>query len=284
VGEARVVRVQSDKLISAQVVNARMLRSALEQGVRALARKERIDDAWHAFLRPDDVILLKFNQSARDLLGTTPVFADQLMNSLVSAGWGPDRLVVLEASGNAALLRRTRPPDFRWPQAEVDFGSCGRDAFLATLEQVTAIINVPFLKTHHLATMSGCLKNLSHGLIRHPARFHAGGCDPAIARIVASDPLRSRLRLSIVNALRIIHDRGADAGPEDTHPAGVLLLSQDPVAGDAVGYATLNAVRSLRGRDPLLPDARLPRQLLTAAGLGLGTADIDAVRVESLEG
>src|SRR6185369_5735245 len=95
----------------------------------------------------------------------------------------------------------------------VDFG-CGTESFVAALDRVTAMINVPFYKTHHLAGMTGCLKNLSHGLIRRPSRFHANGCDPAIGRIAASAPVRRRMRLHIVNALRIVVSGGSNVSDE----------------------------------------------------------------------
>ena len=55
-------------------------------------------------------------------------------------------------------------------------GGGPRDRLAGVLDQVTAIVNVPFLKTHNLAGMTCCLKNLSHALVKHPAQFHTGGC------------------------------------------------------------------------------------------------------------
>jgi len=275
----RVVNLRSSRVLSGRSVQAPLLRSCLEIGLCALTGRQSAADAWHVFLEPDDVILLKFNQSGSGAIGTSNVMAEELVKSLERGGWSPEQIILLEVSGPEALLRRTRRPDFRWQQREIEFGSAGRDSFLAVLEDATAIINVPFLKTHHMATMSGCLKNLSHGLIRHPARFHENGCDPAIGQIVASAPIRSRLRLNLTNALRVVFDRGPDARAEDLHDAGAMLFSVDPVACDAVGFGILNEIRSVRRLPPLLPNAQVARQLVTASGLGLGQADIEAVEL-----
>lgn len=278
-----VVHVASERVLPVRVIQPALLKDCLVQGLCALTGKADVRDAWHALLQPDDVILVKFNQAGAVLLGTSEAMAAELVQSLTAAGWAPEQLILLEVDRSPSALRKTRLGDTRWQGAEVRFATCGQDAFIAALDQATAIVNVPFLKTHHLATMTGCLKNLSHGLIRHPSRFHGGGCDPAIGEIVASDPIRSKLRLNITNALRVVFDRGPDAREDQTHPCGTLLLSTDPVACDAVGHGLLNEVRSLHNLGPLLPQARLPRSLATAVRLGLGRADAELIDVRRLE-
>lgn len=265
-----VVRVQSPKIVNGQIIQSTLLRTFLERGLCGVTGKQRADDAWHALLRPDDVVLLKFNRSAARELGTTPVLADELVRSLLHAGWSPQQIMVLEAESTSDRLRQLRKPDLRWQGKDVPFRSVGSDRFLAALEDASAIINVPFLKTHHLAVMSGCLKNLSHGLNRHPARFHANGCDPAIAEIVASPPIRSRLRLNVVNAIRGVVDAGPEARREQVHEIGAVLFSTSPAAADQAGFAILNEIRSLRRLPPLLRGASVPPQLKSARIFGLG--------------
>ncbi|MFH1417060.1 MAG: DUF362 domain-containing protein [Planctomycetota bacterium] len=279
--KSRVIRVKSERIMPVRVVQQPLLKDTLDEGLRLLTGEQDVRDAWHHFLSPDDVILLKFNQSGSLMLGTSVPFATALVDSLLSAGWSPDKIMLLEAGGSPRELPKTRMPDMRWQGHVVDFGSSGRDSFLAALDEATAIVNVPFLKTHHLATMTSCLKNLSHGLIRHPARFHAQGCDPAIGEIVASPPVREKVRLHIVNALRVVFDRGPDAGEGTIHTSGTILLGTDPVACDSVGFELLNETRSIRGMGPLLPEAKLPKYLGTAATLGLGNANIERIEVDS---
>lgn len=280
---ARVIRVASKRLVSSRTVNPTILRESLAKGLRALTDTDTVTEAWHRLLRPDDTILLKFNQSGAERIGTTPPLARELVLSLQAAGWSPEKIVVLEVGGDdLRLVRQTRSPDLRWQGEEVHFGDSGRDSFVAALDQATAIINVPFLKTHHLATMTGCLKNLSHGLIRHPARFHGNGCDPAIAEIVASRPIHDRLRLNILNALQVVYDGGPEASAADLHAAGEMVYCQDPVAGDATGFAILNEIRALHGLNPLLPAASIPKFLASAARLGIGRADAEQIRASLL--
>ncbi len=279
----RVVRATSEKVLPARVVQRPVLRDCLSKGLCALTDESDVRDAWYRLFQPDDRILIKFNRSLADRIGTTPPLAEELVSSLTAAGFAPEQLMLLEAESGSDLLRKTRPPDVRWQGREVSFGRSGADVFMAVLDEATAIINVPFLKTHHLATMTCCLKNLSHGLIRRPSRFHGGGCDPAIGEIVASEPIRSKKILNIVNCLRVVFDRGSEATESEIEGCGTLLLARDGVAADAVGYSLLNEIRSKRELAPLLPDARIPRFLATAGRLGIGQwdeAEIDQVKLE----
>jgi hypothetical protein len=277
-----VVKAGPERLSPHGVVAPAFIGDALAEGLCRLTGETNVRDAWRRILRPDDTILLKFNRSGASTLGTTGLVAPVLVRSLAAAGWGYEQIILLEVEDVLPEVKRTGRPDLRWQDAVVDFGASGRDSFLAALDQATALINVAFLKTHHLATISGCLKNLSHGLIRHPARFHAHGCDPAIAEIVASDPIRTKLKLNVVNAIRVIYDRGPAAAEDNIHGAATLLLGRDPVACDAVGCDLLNEVRSLHKRAPLVPEARRPRSLVSAARLGVGNADAERIEVQDV--
>lgn len=212
------------------------------------------------------------------MMGTNSSMGKVLLDSLIDADLSPDRMTMLECDDSVVRDYRLRHSDHRWQEKAMVFGDSGKDVFRADLEWATAIINVPFLKTHHLATMTCCLKNLSHGLIRHPSRFHEGGCDPAIAEIVAHPQIRNRLKLNIVNGLRVVFDRGAEASERDFASEGLLLVSEDPVATDMVGFATLNKIRAERGLGPLLPAPQRPKYLDTAGRIGLGVNDLERIK------
>lgn len=279
---SRVVRIADQRMIPVRIVQRNLLKDYLVEGLLRLTGAKTIADAWHDILAPEDMILIKFNRSGRQQIGTCPAMAAELVDSLVRSGWAPEKIMLLEAGKYPPRPHKTKAPDYRWQGSVVDFGTCGKDSFLAALDQATAIINVPFLKTHHRATLTCCLKNLSHGLIRHPASFHANGCDPAIGEIVASPPIRDKLKLNIVNGLRTVFDGGPEAGVKEMDSVGTLLIGRDPVATDAIAYGILNEIRSLHQLGPLLPGSQAPRQLVTAARLGVGQFDVDAIDLQDL--
>ncbi len=281
---SKVIKLTDRRIIPERVVQGSLLRTSIADGVKALTGEPTYEDAFQSLFKPDDVILVKFNRSAAAQLATSEAMCIALVNLLFNSGFHPDQIMLLEAGEEVTQTLQTKTADIRWQGRIVDFGRSGRDSFIAALDQATAIINVPFLKTHHLATMTSCLKNLSHGLIRHPARFHGGGCDPAIGEIVAAPDIRSKLKLNIVNALRVPFHRGPEAEESDTDTAGTLIIGPDPVACDAVGYATLNQIREQHKLPPLMGPEQVPKQLITASDLGVGHYDEGQIALQLLPG
>ncbi|MFQ5494689.1 MAG: DUF362 domain-containing protein, partial [Phycisphaerae bacterium] len=192
-----------------------------------------------------------------------------LIESLVAAGWPAKRLVCLEAPPGLAASAGTHPARRGFDLSETDFGS-GRDQFASVLRQITALIDVPFLKTHNICGMTSCLKNLSHGLVKHPARYHGNGCSPYIGDIVGAAPIRSRLRLCRVDAFRVVFSPGPPARAATVSDEGVLLASTDPVAADRVGLTVLNDIRRERGLEPVGGSAVGPAYLRAAHDRGVG--------------
>jgi hypothetical protein len=274
-----VVEASSDHVINTAGIQPTQLKDMIGRGLEALTGHADVADAWQSILKPDDVIGVKFNRVAQRAINSTEALAGVLIGSLKKAGFDPTRLVIFEAPDSVYKTFGCPVPDAAYGEQVVDF-RCGSDVFLSALEPVTALINVPFLKTHHLAVMTACLKNLSHGLIRRPSQFHDNGCDPAIARIVDSPPVRSRIRLNIVNALRVVYRGGSRAAARDMVDHGRLLIARDPVAADAVGFEHLNHIRRRQGTSPLLPSPRIPRYLATAGAIGLGRYDPEQYSVQ----
>jgi len=255
VNPSRVVAVHSPHIVDGARVHARRLREMLARTLTKLTDTRAVEDAWRTILKPDDVVCLKFNGSAQSLLGTTEPFAEALIESLVAAGISPDRIVCVEAPPSVRAKYGTTDPVSGFASTATDFGS-GSDELASVLDQVTAIVSVPFLKTHNIAGMTCALKNLSHGLVKHPARYHANGCSPYITDIVSLPHIRKKLRLCLVNALRIIFDKGPEGSAETVSDEGMVFAAFDPVAADAHGLTILNEVRRSRQLSPVAASAR----------------------------
>ena len=276
-----VVRVRADGVILGRRVHPRLLGEMLEKGLLLVTGASSAAAAWRSLLAPEDVIGLKFNQSGAEQMGTTAPMADALITSLVAAGFKPAQLVPLEVPPIVYAEHGTARPTTSWDREETPFGS-GSDRLAAVLRQVTAIINVPFLKTHNIAGLTCCLKNLSHGLIKHPARFHDHHCSPYIADIVALPQIRDKLRLHMVNALRIVYDGGPEAPEESTSEAGILLVSRDPVATDVVGLEEINYMRQAHSRERIDPEDVSLSYLSVAGKRGLGCSEIHDIPLQKV--
>jgi hypothetical protein len=255
-----------------------LLGELIEVAVRILTGQEDTRDAWRQLIKPDEIIGIKFNQVGRKELQTTDPFATELVKSLGRAGFAPHQIVLIEVSDNLVRRLQTRPRDFGWSKEKVSFGS-GEEHLAVVLEQVTSIINVPFLKTHNIAGMTGCLKNISHALIRRPGLYHGNGCTPYIADIVALPQIRSKLRLHLVNALRAVFKGGPGVRSDSWWTYGGLLASEDPVAADTIGVDVINGQREAVGLRPVGRGGYRIPYLSDAADKGLGTDDRDFIEL-----
>ena len=247
-----VVRVASDHVARGRYIHAAVLAEMLDLTLTRLTARDTAAAAWRSLLRSDDLIGLKFNSSGAEAMATTEPFADAVITSLLAAGYEERQIVAIEAPDAIYHTHGVLRPTRGWQSRQTDFGS-GQDQLSAVLDQVTAIVNVPFLKTHNIAGVTCSLKNLSHALVKHPARYHGNHCSPFIGDIVAAPQIRQKIRLNLVNALRVVFDKGPEPESAYTWDAGTLLGGIDPVATDSTGLDIINAQRLIHGFDPVDP-------------------------------
>lgn len=275
---SRVVDIRSEAVLHATVVEPVTLGEMLDQGIKNLAGAGNVRSAWRSILGSAQRIVLKFNSVGASVLKTNEQLARLLVERLTAAGYDAAGIVLVETPKYLADELGTARAPRGWG-SKIEVG--GHPEQLAQyLLDADAVINVPLLKTHQIAGMSGCLKNLSHALIRHPARYHANGCSPYVGQVVGSQEVSPKLKLNVVNAVRVVVNRGPDAREEDIVGYRGLLLGFDPVALDSVGRALLAAERRRKG---LTADLRV-RHLASAAEMGLGRwrpPDIDRIALET---
>lgn len=256
---SRVVDTYSRHVLNASVADKIALTELIMHGIQSLTRESDPVRAWQAVLGPAKLIVLKFNSVAAQQINTTDAMARALVDALAAGDYGPDRIALVEAPRHLQAQLKTRDVPRGWGEA-ISVGQT-RDELANYVYEADAIINVPFLKTHRIAGMTCCLKNLSHALIRHPARYHDNGCSPYVGQIVGAGAITTRLKLNIVNAMRTVINNGPDATERDIYSHGGILLGFDPVATDAVGRDILLRLRRKAGLGghldvPYLEDAR----------------------------
>jgi hypothetical protein len=123
------------------------------------------------------------------------------------------------------------------------------------------------------------MKNISHAVIRRPGLYHADGCAPFVGQIITAPPVASRLRLNVLNALRVVVEHGPDAREEDVFDQGSVLMAFDPLALDTAGLGALEGARRRRG---LSTGLRVP-YLISAAETGCGRwqpEEVDRILIE----
>lgn len=98
------------------------------------------------------------------------------------------------------------------------------------------VINVPVLKTHWGATMTGAMKNLM-GVVWDRRYYHSNDLQRCIAEFL----LYKKPTLNIIDAWQVMWRNGPRGGsPADLVMKKLLILSTDPVAADTAAAKVLN--------------------------------------------
>ena len=171
----------------------------------------------------------------------------------------------------------------------------------------TKIINVPNMKDHGAAGVTGCLKNIAYGNFSNVARSHSGSVTNTysfIGTLAAVEPLRSRTVLQVMDGLRgVWHGGPFSPSRKFRFYPKRMMFGTDPVAIDRLLLDIIDDKRKAEtrrlglgpvSRSILGPDdhesnpnvnqfVREPGHIEYAASLGLGVYDLDKIKVTSLE-
>lgn len=237
-----VVQVRSDRVVTQRGIHDDLLTDLVEIALRRVTGASTLTDAWRSVLDPAEVVALKFDPVGADELGANNAMLRAVVETMTRADLDRRRILAVGVSPAGCDAAGVGAPAHGWSDSEHDFKS-GSDRLVSWLEQVDAIVNVPTLKTHNIFGLAGSLVNLSHSVIKHPGQFHGRDGSPYIGDIVALPVVRNRLRLNLVNALRVVFDGGPEAREDSIWDAGMILASRDPVAADAVGLEVVDELR-----------------------------------------
>jgi len=290
----RVVIVRSRKALhSGYDADLSVLATMLTEGLRALLGPHDPATVLARLLGTDGVIGLKVNCLAGRQAATHVELVHVLSQRLQAAGIRPTRQVVFDKAGadlvaagfdlGQGRLYLCQGNDALGYEEEPTLmpSSASRLPRLLT-EKVTTLINLPVLKQHMLAGITGALKN-HFGCIDNPNKMHIAGCDPYIAEVNALPAIRSKQRLIVMDALRPVIDMGPSYQPGLAEPYHGLLLGTDPVAIDTVGIEILDELRRGRKLPPLAATSPGPVHVQTAARMGLGIAERSRIEILRLE-
>ncbi|MDH3891311.1 MAG: DUF362 domain-containing protein [candidate division Zixibacteria bacterium] len=286
---SQVVVVRHEAGIRGDRLNLAQYKQLVSSGLTTLTNQTSVIAAIQKLL-PKGAVGLKTNCLTGKFNSTPVPLVGALADILENAGWQPNDVVVWERTSrelqqagfelNASNLgRRCLGTDANGVGYGYEFHSAGESSSLISriLESaVTGNINLPVLKDHSIAGLSGGMKNM-FGAINNPNKFHGNNCDPHVADVSLMVPIRTRNRLTIINAVQVQYSNGPGYDPGFIAPYGGIVLSDDPVAVDRVGLEIVEHCRREAGLPSLEKANRPARYLQTAQAHGLGTADISKI-------
>ena len=147
------------------------------------------------------------------------------------------------------------------------FGEWETRSYMASIVSsgVSKIINVPTMKDHSAAGVTGCLKNLAYGTFNNVDRSHRqpfSFTDPLIGIMCSVEPLRSKAVLHIMDGTRMVwHGGPLTQNPNFIFPAGLIMVGTDPVAMDTIELEKIEAKRTQgRRAERVVPRSQEPYQ------------------------
>lgn len=260
---------------------------------RGFARLDGAADgraAAAALFRPGDRIGVKVNTIGGRAISTRPEVALALTGWLAANGLPEKDLFIwdrttreLRGAGYTPAAGRggvrifgTDTDGVGYAEDLVSHLNVGSRFSKILTEFVTASISLAVLKDHGMAGVTAGMKNY-FGAIHNPNKYHDGHCDPYVAEVFDAPPVKSRHRLTVLDALVVQFHKGPAYHARWAAPYGGLVFSRDPVAADAVGWAIIEKLRAGAGLPSLRDEGRAPGYLATAERMGLGRADLTAI-------
>ncbi len=328
----RVVSVHAEKSIdpATEKTDAPTVKEMMARGMQALTGQSSPAQAWRRFFTASDVVGIKVNCSGSPKIKSSPEIVAEIAQNLLAIGLPASQIYIYErfpGQLRAAKYESVVPPGIQIAgteerrgsiqnydpntYVEVDFfGEQDTRSNMNRLitEKLTKIINVPNMKDHGAAGVTGCLKNIAYGSFSNVARSHQREKTNTltfIGTLANVEPLRSKTVLQIMDGLKGVWHGGPFApNPRFHFFPKQMMFGTDPVAMDRLLLDIIDNKRKAEGaisvwdrnmanvKDPGRPYSddpsinrfvREPGHIEYAAKFDLGVYDIKKIKVEKIE-
>jgi uncharacterized protein (DUF362 family) len=225
----QVVAVHAERAIETGTdkVDVPAVREMIATGMRTLTGDKDARDSWARFFTASDIVGIKINCSGAPNIMSTPEVVAEIVRNLTTLGIKPGQIWLYErfpdqvnsvhydrfvpAGVHIEAMEMTRRSIANYdPKTYVEVDFFGEDDTRSNMirlvaERFTKIINVPNMKDHGAAGVTGCLKNIAYGDFSNVARSHHASKTNTlsfIGTLASVEPLRSKTVLQIMDGLR----------------------------------------------------------------------------------
>lgn len=283
-------------LSSGSTLDQPRLRRAFEAGFRALFGLSRAMEGVRSLFLASERIGVKINTIGGRSMATRREVSFALAESLTGSKAEAENIVIwdrtnreLEDAGYRLNLAGPGPRVLGTDSAGIGYEpditshlNIGSRFSTIQSRMVEASISLAVLKDHGTAGLTAGMKNY-FGAVHNPNKYHDTNCDPYVAELFDAPPVKSKHRLTVLDALLVQCHRGPSYHARWAVPYESLIFSRDPVAADFMGWTVIEKLRAERGLPSLKDDGREPAYLFTAEKMGLGASHQDAVRIVDVE-
>jgi uncharacterized protein (DUF362 family) len=261
-------------------------------GLRRLTGTRDAGESVARLFSRDDRVAVKVNTIGGREISTRPDLSLALAEVLSNGGQPAKNIIIWDRTNRelrqAGYKLSDRPSDLKIMATDTSGAGYETEIFshrnigslFSTIQTqfATASVSLAILKDHGLAGVTAGMKNY-FGAIHNPNKYHDSHCDPFIAELFESQPIKDKHRFSLLDALLVQYHRGPSFHTQWAEPSGTLIFSFDPVAADAVGWRMIEGFRAKKGLPSLQEEGREPVYLKTAEAMGLGKAALESIEV-----
>jgi uncharacterized protein (DUF362 family) len=304
--KSRVVLVRNVKVITENGdVNNALLSEMLKTAIEKFSGEKSNEAFWKKYFSPEDIVGLKINTLGLNSIAKSSVinhfsaFTTAIIENCKAAGFNEENFIVWDRSndelinagytiqkenGKTKVLGAVESRgNIVWPGFSEEYTVGDKTTRITKIltEMCTKLINIPVLKDHGSAGFTGALKN-HYGTINNARDFHSDNCtNPGIPEINMLEPIRSKQKLIIADALLGVFNGGPRWNRDSMWPYGGILISTDPVAIDTVMLGIINEKR--KSENMSLINDNVTKHIRLSKEMGLGTnnpEEIDLVKID----
>ena len=288
-------------------LDAGTVRRMVNRGVIALTGAADLKSAWRSIIPdPSKRVAIKVNCQIQGIYTKAKV-VQPLVDGVMLAGVAADDILIYDMTDTAfdlAGFRRNTGAGVKVGKV-AEFGGYSRVLYHRLANLLTGghglpgvnllanalhgprgrwdcdyLINVPVLKAldGYCGVTLG-MKN-HYGSIANPGEHH-GDIMEHIPLVNSQPEIREKTRLIVLDAIFAQYKWVNGRDQSHVTPVNKVLVADDPVAIDAIGWRMIDGIRKERGLPPVAPR---PAYIARAAALGLGVDDparIELVQVEA---
>ncbi len=228
--------------------NPKIVETMLDSAVCRLSGREDPVSAWKKYIHADDTVGIKMTVY---MISTSEEVVKAVQSGAQKAGVKPGKILVGD---------RGKSPGKKKP--------------------VTALVNVPSLKAHHVSGIGCAIKNY---IIYHsnPGSLHANSCAD-LGKAWQLPVVKNKTRLIVVDALEPFFDKGPQMTPKYRWSYKGLIVGTDPVAVDTVCLRIIQAKRNAYKKEPW-PVSPPPKSIpLADTKYHIGTSDPAKIQLVKL--
>jgi uncharacterized protein (DUF362 family) len=290
---SKVVLIRGKGVLTAEEkIDQEKLLSMYNRGLQILMNQPSPKDGLRLIFKSSDKVGIKINTIGGRKVSSRPEVSFTLARLLQDSGIQPKNIIIWDRT-NRELTEAGYRLNLNGSGIKVfgtDTEGIGYDSQLTShlnigslfssiqSSKITASISLAILKDHGMAGVTAGMKNY-FGAIHNPNKYHDFNCNPFVAELFETSPIKGKHKLTVLDSLVVQYHRGPSYHARWAEKYEALIFGLDPVAIDYVGWQLIEKFRAKAGLPSLKEEKRAPAYLKTAEKMGLGKANPEEIRL-----